>query len=169
MKTCAKALLIGYLLIAASGREAKAEIGLFQAVRNNDLSRLKSAASDRATVNVRGARDVTPLMHAAAFGSVEAVEHETGKLLGTARTNASCLPLTNKSGDAVYLVGMDGRILCARSSTGPYLRNREVNVAADRLNIAPRVAEEAPVELPKEKAPDPADEDPLRSRRDVRP
>jgi len=102
-------------------------------------------------------------------GSVEAVEHETGKLLGTARTNASCLPLTNKSGDAVYLVGMDGRILCARSSTGPYLRNREVNVAADRLNIAPRVAEEAPVELPKEKAPDPADEDPLRSRRDVRP
>lgn len=74
MKTCAKALLIGYLLIAASGRAAKAEIGLFQAVRNNDLSRLKSAASDRANVNVRGARDVTPLMHAAAFGSVEAVE-----------------------------------------------------------------------------------------------
>lgn len=102
-------------------------------------------------------------------GTVEAVEHETGKLKGIARTNGSALPLSNRTGDAVFLVGKDGRILCARSSSGPYLRRREVDVAADRLNIAPRVAEEAPVELPKEKKPDPADEDPLRSRRDVRP
>lgn len=73
MTTGVKALLIGYLLIAAAGRAAKAETGLFQAVRNNDLARLRSAVAEKTGVNTRGPRDVTPLMHAAAFGSVEAV------------------------------------------------------------------------------------------------
>lgn len=97
------------------------------------------------------------------------VDHESGKRLGSAPTNGPCLALSHTGGDAVLLVGLDGRILSARSSSGPYLRRREVNTTADRLTIRPHPAEQEPVAPPPERAPDPLDEDPLRSRRDTRP
>lgn len=100
---------------------------------------------------------------------VEAVHHETGKTIASARTNAPCIPLTNTISDAVYLVGRDGRVLCARSEKAPFLRKGEVAAAADRLNIAPRAREEEAVAPPGEKSDRGDDEDPLRSRRDARP
>ena len=102
-------------------------------------------------------------------GRLEAVDHETGKVRGYAAGCDPCLPLTNTTGDAVILVGRDGRILCARSSSGPYLRRGDVHVAADRLNFAPREKADAALPPPIQVEPDRATEDPLRSRRDVRP
>src|SRR5690349_20698694 len=45
---------------------------LFQAIRNNDLASMKSRIN-RTTVNTRDKKGATLLMHAAAFGSPEAV------------------------------------------------------------------------------------------------
>ena len=47
---------------------------LFQAIRNNDLSFLKAELTKGASVDTRDKRGSTLLMHAAAFGSVEAVK-----------------------------------------------------------------------------------------------
>ena len=47
---------------------------LFQAIRNNDLAYLKSAVAKGADRNTRDSKGATLLMHAAAFGSVEAVK-----------------------------------------------------------------------------------------------
>ena len=46
---------------------------LFQAIRNNDLSLIQYHLGNGADVNSRGYRDTTPLMYAAAFGTVEAM------------------------------------------------------------------------------------------------
>jgi ankyrin repeat protein len=48
--------------------------GLFQAIRNNDLNYLKAQIEKGADVNTRDRRETTLLMHAAAFGSAEAVK-----------------------------------------------------------------------------------------------
>jgi ankyrin repeat protein len=47
---------------------------LFQAVRNNDLAALRAAVADKAHLETRGPREVTPLMHAAAFGSLQSMK-----------------------------------------------------------------------------------------------
>jgi ankyrin repeat protein len=47
---------------------------LFQAIRNNDLSLIQYHLGNGADVNSRGYRDTTPLMYAAAFGTVEAMK-----------------------------------------------------------------------------------------------
>jgi len=59
-------------LAAASGGDTPAD-ELFQAIRNNDLNYLKAQLSNGADVNTRDRRGATLLMHAAAFGSPEAV------------------------------------------------------------------------------------------------
>jgi ankyrin repeat protein len=46
---------------------------IFQAIRNNQLSSLKTLVADKSSVNIRGDREVTPLLYAAAYGSPEAV------------------------------------------------------------------------------------------------
>jgi ankyrin repeat protein len=55
---------------------AQAQVGtdLFVAVRNNDLRALQTAIAAKADLNTPGPRGVTPLMHAAAFGSPQAVK-----------------------------------------------------------------------------------------------
>jgi ankyrin repeat protein len=45
----------------------------YQAIRNNDLSSIKRMASSRPALEIRDARGTTPLMYAAAVGSVEAL------------------------------------------------------------------------------------------------
>jgi len=100
---------------------------------------------------------------------LEAVDHETGKARGYASGCSHCVPISNTSGDAVILVGEDGRVLCARSTSGPYLRRGEVSSAADRLNIAPREGDADDLPPPITVQTDPAADDPLRSWRDIRP
>ena len=46
----------------------------YQAIRQNQLTELKSMASSPAALKVRDARGSTPLMYAAAIGSAEAVK-----------------------------------------------------------------------------------------------
>jgi ankyrin repeat protein len=47
---------------------------LYQAIRANDLARLQSLIKDPANVNLKDRRGATPLMYAAAVGSVDAVK-----------------------------------------------------------------------------------------------
>src|SRR6266404_2079746 len=47
---------------------------IYDAIRQNDLVRLKKMAESTAEVNLRDARSSTPLMHAAAIGSLAAME-----------------------------------------------------------------------------------------------
>src|ERR1700719_3480151 len=46
----------------------------YSAIRENDLVRLKSMTTSGADVNMRDGRGSTPLMHAAAVGSLEAMK-----------------------------------------------------------------------------------------------
>jgi ankyrin repeat protein len=47
---------------------------LFTLIRNNDLAGLRSAIAGGANVNARADRDTTPLMYAAAFGSLDSLK-----------------------------------------------------------------------------------------------
>ena len=66
---CAATLLSSVCALGAA-TDAKQ---LFSAIRNNDLTVVKSLAASAADVNVRGERQTTPLMYAGAFGSLEAM------------------------------------------------------------------------------------------------
>ncbi|MCX6623570.1 MAG: ankyrin repeat domain-containing protein [Acidobacteria bacterium] len=69
----------GFSCLAAALALAAAAYGqtnsgdLFQAIRNNDLKRLAAELGSGADVNTRNSHGTTLLMHAAAYGSVEAV------------------------------------------------------------------------------------------------
>jgi ankyrin repeat protein len=47
---------------------------IFSAIRENDATAVKSLAAHRENVNIRGPRDTTPLMYAAAFGSLQSMK-----------------------------------------------------------------------------------------------
>jgi ankyrin repeat protein len=63
--------------------DTRAADRVFAFIRNNDLRDLQAAVEQGAGVNSRGDRETTPLMYAAAFGSLESV-----KLLLAAQVNA---------------------------------------------------------------------------------
>jgi ankyrin repeat protein len=46
----------------------------YNAIRQNDLAQLKKLTASGADVNLRDSRGSTPLMHAAAIGSIEAIK-----------------------------------------------------------------------------------------------
>ena len=65
------------LLLTMTGLVYSADItsrDFYSAIRENDLARLKSMTASGADVNLRDARGSTPLMHAAAIGSLEAMK-----------------------------------------------------------------------------------------------
>jgi len=65
------------ILLAASqlfGVDTGAVDRVFALIRNNDLRDLQAAVEQGAGVNSRGDRETTPLMYAAAFGSLESVK-----------------------------------------------------------------------------------------------
>ena len=64
-------MLLSGVAFAADTDPAKE---IFTAIRNNDLPGLKTLLADRAKVNVRGDRDTTPLIYAAAYGTVDAMK-----------------------------------------------------------------------------------------------
>src|SRR5688572_12980948 len=72
MRGCLIATVAGLLCFTAASQENSDR--LFQAIRNNDLTFLKAELSKGAEVNTRDRRGSTLLMHAAAFGSAEAVK-----------------------------------------------------------------------------------------------
>src|SRR5882724_11701188 len=65
------------ILLALAGTACAAEVtsrDVYDAIRQNDLARLKTMKAPGADVNLRDSRGSTPLMHAAAIGSVDAVK-----------------------------------------------------------------------------------------------
>jgi len=63
-------------LLCSVGFVQSAEIAsrdIYQAIRQNDIARLESFLASGASVDLRDARGTTPLMHAAAIGSIEAM------------------------------------------------------------------------------------------------
>lgn len=73
MVKASKSFLFASLLIF-SAVQAQAETDLYRAVRNNDLATLRTAVAEKANLEARGSRGVTPLMHAAAFGSLQSMK-----------------------------------------------------------------------------------------------
>jgi ankyrin repeat protein len=67
-------LVVFHCLLVMTAVQAQAGADLFAAVRNNDLTALQTAIAERADLDAPGPRGVTPLMHAAAFGTTEAVQ-----------------------------------------------------------------------------------------------
>jgi ankyrin repeat protein len=72
VKTIKSVLFPSLFLLAAA--QAQAGTDLFEAVRNNNLEALRTAVAENANLEPRSSRGVTPLMHAAAFGSPQAVK-----------------------------------------------------------------------------------------------
>jgi hypothetical protein len=99
------------------------------------------------------------------------LNHETGEVLHGFDIHFAAGTVTNTRNEAVYLLGRDGRILCARPVGVPYLRRQEVTAARDRLNLPPLNSANAGQDVRTEasRAPEPIRNDPLRSRRDRQP
>ncbi len=62
------------LLAFCSIGSASDDKTIFSAIRNNDLAALKSFTAHHENVNLRGPRDTTPLMYAAAYGSLQSMK-----------------------------------------------------------------------------------------------
>ena len=84
-KLCSIAAAAALALTGATAESTADE--LFQAVRKNDLAHLKKQIKNGAGVNTGDKRGGTLLMHAAAFGSVDAM-----KLLLDLGADVNCAP-----------------------------------------------------------------------------
>lgn len=103
-------------------------------------------------------------------GRLLIVDHETGAVSGSVEAGQVQMAVPNAWNDLVILLGRDGRMLCARPMNTPFLRAQQAEAERLRLNIAAVGASAAAGEEDKTGAePAPAADDPLRSRRDVRP
>lgn len=103
-------------------------------------------------------------------GRIDLVDHASGAIKQSIPAPDVVAGVLNTRDDALYLLGSDGRVLCARLDTVPYLRRQMVKAAQERLNKAP--GDEGVAPGPKGKKPvakDPLAKDPLRSRRDLKP
>ncbi|UCC29095.1 MAG: PQQ-like beta-propeller repeat protein [Phycisphaerales bacterium] len=102
---------------------------------------------------------------------LEVVDHDSGHVRHSIEAPADTRTVSNRNDDAVYLLGRDGRVLCARLDSVPYLRRQQVIAARQQLNRPPRDEAEAAREAREagDAGADTSLSDPLRSRRDVRP
>lgn len=102
---------------------------------------------------------------------LEVLDHDNGDVRHSIEAPAKTRTASNRNDDAVYLLGRDGRVLCARLDSVPYLRRQQVIAARQQLNRPPR--DEAKVARKAREAGDVKTDtslsDPLRSRQDVRP
>jgi outer membrane protein assembly factor BamB len=98
-------------------------------------------------------------------------DRDSGKVLHTIETTSVKAAVTNTRNEAVYLLGNDGRVLCAKPVSAPYLRHQEVTAAQEKLNVRPAAGAGARrgtgINAPEEA--EPVVDDPLRSRHDRRP
>lgn len=99
------------------------------------------------------------------------VHHENGEVLATVEAPSVFKAVSNSRDGSVYLLGRDGRVLCTRLDDVPYLRRQQVMAAKQLLNQPPADESKAPERLPKPFVPqrDPAEDDPLRSKKDTKP
>ena len=71
----ATSLIPLFLILASAGRAAETtSADFYQAIRQNDLAKLKAISKSADAVNVADSRGVTPLMHAASIGTVQAMK-----------------------------------------------------------------------------------------------
>ncbi len=98
------------------------------------------------------------------------LDHDTGDPRFTIDAVDVAGIVSNTLDDALYLLGGDGRVLCARLDSVPYLRRQRVLAARAQLNQPP-LDDEAAQRLrgSATKPRRPTVSDPLRSRRDSRP
>ena len=99
------------------------------------------------------------------------VDRDSGEVLHGIDADSVIATVTNVRDEAVYLLGRDGRVLCAKPVSVPYLRSQEVTAARQRLNLRPiGVAETARrAFIDASEVAEPVGDDPLRSRRDGQP
>ncbi len=98
---------------------------------------------------------------------LEVVDHDSGDLRHTIDATAVTAAVSNTTDDAVYLLGRDGRVLCARLDSVPYVRRQQIIAARERLHLPPRDEAKAVRGDTGESATDKTDpglSDPLRSR-----
>ncbi len=99
------------------------------------------------------------------------VNHENGIVMATVETPSVFKAVSNSSNGSIYLLGSDGRVLCARLDDEPYLRRQQVMAAKQQLNQPPvdeSKRREKPL-TPFVPQPDPNEDDPLRSSKDTKP
>lgn len=103
-------------------------------------------------------------------GMLAALDRESGKLLASGSVAAALEVLPNPEGDAVFLIGARGEVVCARAEGTPYLRRQQILAARERLQLPPPLegaaGEKLRITTP---AGDDWDRDPFRSRRDAGP
>jgi len=97
---------------------------------------------------------------------LEIVDPTTGEVGASISAPQVKMAIPNLTGDAVYLFGADGRVLCLRLDDVPYLRRQQVSAARDQLNRPPSTKKPRRIKLQKPNDYDPIGDDPLRSKRD---
>ncbi|MCH8966258.1 MAG: PQQ-like beta-propeller repeat protein [Planctomycetes bacterium] len=99
------------------------------------------------------------------------VDHDTGAVRADIEASDVALAVANLRDDSIYLLGADGRVLCARPAHHPHLKSREVTAARDRLNLPPVYAASGATRESAKRSEKSSrvDDDPLRSRLDTRP
>lgn len=99
-------------------------------------------------------------------GELLLLDHETGSSKGSVAAAGVTGVVRNMRDDAAYLLGTEGRVLCVRLATSPYLRRQQVSASKQQLNLPP-------AERPANAAPPPEEAEqtkprpnPFRSRRE---
>jgi len=99
------------------------------------------------------------------------VDHETGKVTGTADAPRVFAAVPNGKSDAAYLLGRDGQILCVRPSSAGYPKSNAMATARRTLRVPPEskpnVSPAPGVDDTENERPGP--DNPFRSKRDARP
>ena len=101
-------------------------------------------------------------------GRLQWVDNDTGDVLVTLETHGLAGVVSNTRDDALFLLGRNGRVACARVDTTPYLRRQRVMAARNRLHLPSAKKDVAKgnkvdaIDTTKQ----PTKKDPLRSRRD---
>jgi len=103
-------------------------------------------------------------------GQIDLVDHAGGAIKHSLAAGDVRAAVLNTQDDVLYLLGCDGRVLCARLDNVPYLRRQMMRAAKARLRKAPGDPNDAAATKAKHPRPvDPLAKDPLRSRRDLKP
>jgi len=102
---------------------------------------------------------------------LEIVDDESGEVRHSIEAPNVVATVPNLRHDAVFLLGDDGRVLCARLSSVPYLRKQQIIAARKRLNLPPidEAAALKDVRKGEGKKGRRKTDDPLRSRYDTEP
>jgi len=101
-------------------------------------------------------------------GRIDLVDHADGALKHSIAAADVYEAVRNTQDGVLYLLGRDGRVLCARLDNVPYLRRQMVRAARARLRKPPG-DENVAAKAKRSRSIDPLSKDPLRSRRDFKP